>query len=128
MSSHSEDPTKKTTIAIDFDGVIHEYSKGWYIGVPYDHPMPGAFETIVKLLTKHHVFILSTRNPHHIAKWLDEHKAPFRRMVIDRDYDSPFWDEDGVVGITQLKLAAVMYIDDRALRFTNWRDIKNYMI
>jgi hypothetical protein len=37
-----------------------------------------------------------------------------------------FWNEKGVVGITSRKLAAIAYIDDRAVRFTNWMDIQNY--
>ena len=34
--------------------------------------------------------------------------------------------DKNVVGITNKKFAAVAYIDDRALRFTNWRDMRQY--
>lgn len=30
------------TISIDFDGVIHQYSKGWQNGEIYDPPIRGA--------------------------------------------------------------------------------------
>ena len=33
-------------IAIDFDGVIHLNSKGFYDGTIYDNPVPGAVESI----------------------------------------------------------------------------------
>src|SRR3546814_17831472 len=34
------------TVALDFDGVIHRYSKGWRGGVIHDPPMPGAIEDV----------------------------------------------------------------------------------
>lgn len=34
----------KKTICVDFDGVIHKYSKGWQGDVIYDEPVEGAKE------------------------------------------------------------------------------------
>ena len=42
---------KAKSQAVDFDGVIHKYSKGWVGGAIYDKPMPGALE-IMEELTK----------------------------------------------------------------------------
>ncbi len=121
------------TIAIDFDGVIHAYSKGWQDGKCYDGPIPGAFEAIRKLMETHTVFIFSTRKPSQIKEWLLQH-------IMDNEFgDGPdpsdwswpkygftckvipfwvkFWNKKNVLGITKRKLPAMCYIDDRALSF-----------
>ena len=36
-------------IAIDFDGVIHKNTKGFYDGTVYDEPVEGAIEAIKSL-------------------------------------------------------------------------------
>lgn len=128
------------TIAIDFDGVIHKYSKGWHDGTIYDEPMKSAFESIKKLMDNgYSVFILSTRNPKQIKKWLDKYLwfwdsfAPrmFDNADIDKNFiygfksevikrRTLFWEKDHVLGITNRKLPAMIYLDDRAMRFVDW--------
>lgn len=51
------------TVAVDFDGVIHAYTKGWQNGEIYDPPMPGAFEALDQLMATHPVFIHTSRTP-----------------------------------------------------------------
>ena len=46
-------------IAIDFDGVIHGNSKGFYDGTVYDKPIPGAIEAI-KFLSKKYTIVIFT--------------------------------------------------------------------
>lgn len=120
---------KRLTIAIDFDGVIHTYD-GWKDGTCYGEPMPGCFKTITEWIAQgYDIIILSTRNAAQIKTWLDVHDAPFDSQVIDPEvYPPPFYEPKnrGLVGITNIKYAAVSYIDDRAIRFTTWRDVKNY--
>jgi len=136
------------TIAINFDGVIHQYSKGWHDGSIYDRPVTGSFETIRELMEKgFSVFILSTRSPWQIKKWLDkelwfwdpmysvERKKEFEGSDTDKNYiygfDSEviwqpwvkFWNKKKVLGITNKKLPAISYIDDRAHKFTNWNEV-----
>lgn len=111
----------KKTIAIDFDGVIHKYSQGWKDGAVYDEPIEFAFDTINQLLKEFNVFILSTRNSKQIEEWLIKWGAPFKFEIIEGD--SIFWNKDGVVGITNRKLAAMAYIDDRAYYFQTWTDV-----
>lgn len=127
------------TIAIDFDGVIHKYSKGWQDGSCYDTPVPYVFDIISHLMKTHTVFILSTRNPKQIKRWVDQHimqcdfgdnpaevgthpKYGFTSEIIPCwAFWVKFWNKRNVLGITQRKLPAHVYVDDRALIFKgNW--------
>ena len=134
MSSISSD--KKLTIAIDFDGVIHSYHDGWRDGTCYGYPIEGAFKEIETLMERFNVFILTTRSAEDTKEWMDRWlgseldglENPFPTEVVPNDTDNPFWDKEGVLGITNRKLVAISYIDDRALRFTNWKDMKNYFM
>jgi len=130
----------KKTIAIDFDGVIHRYSKGWCDGSVYDEPFEGVFEAIAKLMENHTVFIFSTRSPRQIKSWLmpyimvSEYEAEgmgndpslwkYTRYGYTAEiipFWTKFWNKPDVLGITKRKLPAVVYIDDRALKFEgNW--------
>ena len=102
-------------IAIDFDGVLHLYSKGWNGGEIYDPPVPGAKEAMEKLKEAGHtLYIFSTRSnkifrkndpvDHNKAmkKWLEEHEIPFDKM----------W--------TFGKPMADVFIDDRAIGFRGY--------
>lgn len=97
------------TIAVDFDGVVHQYSEGWKDGTVYDDPVPGAREAIQKLISKGYtVYILTARRDLlSIQEWLTEHEFPAMR-------------------VSRVKLPALAYIDDRGIRFTNWTDISKY--
>jgi hypothetical protein len=103
------------TLALDFDGVIHAYRKGWHDGTIYDEPVDGAFDAIRQLMTTYAVFIHTTREPGQVANWLRSHG-----FTATTDDSGPFWNERGILLITNRKLAAVAYIDDRAIRFTSW--------
>src|SRR5690349_11016110 len=114
------------TIAVDFDGVIHAYSKGWADGSCYDQPVPGALEALLKLAKNYAVFIFSTREPAQILEWMVHQGFTPHDQVRLVPEGEKFWNEKGVIGITNRKLAAIAYIDDRAVRFTNWTDVSNY--
>ncbi|MEU1800852.1 hypothetical protein [Streptomyces sp. NPDC019937] len=103
------------TYAIDFDGVIHAYSRGWADGTIYDPPIPGALDGLRALMKQNAVFILTTRDPGQVAEWLTSHGFTCRTA-----HDGPFWDVRGVLLITDRKLAATHYLDDRAVPFENW--------
>lgn len=104
------------TIAIDFDGVIHWYRKGWHDGTIYDDPIPGAIDAIRALMQHYAVFIHTARDAVDVAKWLVE-KGQFH---VSTGWDGKFWNKQGILLVTNRKLPAIMYIDDRAVRFTNW--------
>ena len=103
------------TIAIDFDGVIHAYSRGWADGTIYDQPLPGALDGLRTLMAHDAVFIHSTREPEQVAEWLTQ-----RGFTCQTEHDGPFWNQRGVLLVTNRKLAATAYLDDRAIRFTDW--------
>jgi hypothetical protein len=97
------------TIAVDFDGVIHSYVSGWkgVDGIP-DPPVPGAIEWLNDVVTECRVVIHTTRaeSPKGVAaivEWLK------RNGATPQLYNST---------ITNKKVPAVVYIDDRAFRFT----------
>jgi len=136
------------TIAIDFDGVIHKYSKGWQDGTCYDEEVEGAFKAIDLLMTKYTVFIFSTRSSKQIKKWLiprimqqgagenpndpQDWTWPKYTFTCERiPFWVKFWNKKNVLGITKRKLPAMVYIDDRAMRFEgDWgktlHELKNF--
>ena len=103
---------------VDFDGVIHRYSEGWKDGSIYDHPVDGALESIGRLRAAgFEVVIFTTRASTAIGAlqvytWLEQHGLP---------------DVDNIL-VTDSKLGAIAYIDDRGIRFTNWADMEKYFL
>lgn len=98
------------TIAVDFDGVIHQYSRGWQEGLIYDIPVPGAFDAIQQLLNEGFAIVIHTTRQDHdaVRNWLYRNGAAWHSEVE----------------VTNIKPKAIAYIDDRAVRFTNWSDIR----
>jgi len=95
-------------LAIDFDGVIHKYSKHYHDGTIYDEPMKGAIDALKKLSEQYKVVILTAR----------EDRKAIRSWLKKYDFDKE-------IEITNKKIPAQAYIDDRGIRFTNWKDILN---
>ena len=120
--------TPKKAIAIDFDGVIHKYSKGWYDGTIYDEPVEGSHEALMELKQQFNVFIHTTRNIEDVVNWMNskfwgEGEKGFNTIPMYEGYK--FWNGNffGDIAVSNRKLPAVAYIDDRAIRFTNWKKI-----
>lgn len=89
-------------ILVDFDGVIHRYSRGWSDGTAYDEPMPDAKRALQALVDAGwDVVIFSTRDVGQILEWF-------------RKWDFPRY------RVTNVKEPAVALIDDRAIRFISW--------
>jgi hypothetical protein len=137
------------TIAVDFDGVIHAYTKGWHDGTIYDPPLPGALVGLRLLMEQDSVFIFTTREAEQVMPWLEEQGFDVTAddrcgtclgagggQELDAD-DRPagpawecdackgsglltFWNQRGQLLVTNRKLAATAYLDDRAVRFENW--------
>jgi hypothetical protein len=100
--------------------VIHAYSKGWGDGTAYDIPLPGAIAGLKKLMEDYAVFILSTRDAFQILEWFEKYAPEIGCDVIGNE---KFWNVKGRLGITDRKLAAMVYIDDRAFCFTSWEQV-----
>ena len=97
-------------IAIDFDGTICERNGIPTIGtVTFSPPMSGALDAVIFLKKLGHEVWIFTSNPNIklVKSWLKLHNFP-------------------KLEVTNTKKPAHVYIDDRALRFTNWQDMRKY--
>jgi hypothetical protein len=108
------------SVAIDFDGVVHAYTRGWQGGVIYDEPVEGVFDAIRHFQAEGHpVFIFTSRdNLEAVANWITARSG--LTVVFDDGYKDPFWDDLDCLLVTNRKLGASVYIDDRGYRFTDW--------
>lgn len=108
-------------IGIDFDGVLHAYSQGWQGGTIYDIPIEGAFAALKLLISQgHSLFIFTAREDlKAVALWM-EAEGGFS-CEIDDGTDR-FWHSGlGVILVTNRKIPADIYLDDRAVRFHSWQ-------
>ena len=104
------------TIAFDFDGVIHNYTKGWYDGSIYDTYNTDVIECMCNLMQLgYSVAIVSTRHPIQISEWWNKHDFPVKADPVIND--TPFWNNTKYVGIFNRKIPAMVYVDDRAFKF-----------
>jgi phosphoheptose isomerase len=108
-------PDEQINIGVDFDGVIHKCSKGYYDGTIYDDPISGAYEALKRLASKYTVIMFST-------------KARSDRGLVDgKSGTELIWEwlikhdmAQFVNKVTAEKPRARFYIDDKAIRFTDW--------
>lgn len=92
------------TIAVDFDGVVHKYNKGWHDGTCYGAPVEGSRDYFHKYSLDYFLVIFTCRQPiESVWKWLEEY-----------DLDKYIYE------VTNSKPKAKLYIDDRGYRFTSW--------
>jgi hypothetical protein len=109
------------TIAVDFDGVIHDYLHGWGDGTIYGDPIPGAHESLTELLADRPVAIFTAREVTSVATWIQDRLGI--PTLADPASTIGFWTERGKLLVTNRKVAAVAYIDDRAIRFWDWHTV-----
>ncbi len=109
------------TIAIDFDGVIHEF-ENWEGHTKFNNMIPGAKEAIDKLIDElgYTIIIYTCRSR------IDAVKSFLKRHGIRYHYinENPYQPED----VSPAKMFADLYIDDRAIQFRNWQQALNDII
>lgn len=94
----------KKTISLDFDGVIHSYEAGWTGYAPEGEPIPGSVEFVKKLIANDYEVIISSCRAYTqigregIRDWLNKHGFPRLDVTCEKPH-------------------AVVYLDDRAVRF-----------
>ena len=94
---------QRPTLAVDFDGVIHEYSKGWNGGA-LGVIMPGARDALIQLSVKYRIVVFTARHDlEAVRDWM--HDQRLDHLIAD---------------VTNRKPVAVAYLDDRAVKFINW--------
>lgn len=86
----------KKTICVDFDGVLNEYN-GYEEG-NLGEPLSASKEFIRQLRKKYKVVILTSRPKEQVINWLNNNGFPSME-------------------VTNRKIPAVAYIDDRAIQF-----------
>ena len=113
-------------VCFDFDGVIHKYSKGWQDGSIYDEYNKDALDLILLLLKIGiPIFICSTRKPTQILEWWEKQGFTLEATLIDDNTE--FWNNTEKIGITNRKLPAQLYIDDRAYKYGN-QTVKEFLL
>lgn len=120
-----------STVAFDFDGVIHKYREGWKDGSIYDESNRDIVE-LMKYLCDWGApcVIMSTRNPEQIKEWWDKQDFGIEAEVLKPkkgtvfDPDEIFYTNNTVIGITNMKIPAQLYIDDRAYRYEGQHILK----
>jgi len=109
-------------IAVDFDGVIHGFDKGYHDGTCYGEPLPGAFLALRTLAQDYNVIVFSAR------------AREDRPLVEGQTGIQQIWDwlhkykmNSYVYAVTATKPRARCYIDDKAIRFENWDDVLKWL-
>jgi hypothetical protein len=95
--------TKRLRIALDFDGVLHDYLHP-VAGKKMGEPVPGSVAGVTALVEAgHDVTVFTTRgnNPGHVIKWMLFYGFP-------------------LLPVTNIKQEFDYIVDDRAVRFDHW--------
>lgn len=104
-------------LAIDFDGVIHNFNKGYHDGTCYGDPIEGSLEALKKLSEDYNIIIFTAKAKP--SRPLVDGKTG-TELVEDwlRKYDVLQYVQE----ITAEKPRSQIYIDDKGYHFQNWAD------
>lgn len=108
---------EKNNVCIDFDGVIHNDYLGFHDGTIYGDIIDGAKESIINLSKSYNIIIFTAKaktdrplinnktGTELIWEWLKKHEL-----------------DSCIKEVTAEKPRALVYIDDKAIRFENWNN------
>lgn len=113
---------KRKTLAIDFDGVLHNAHSGWGDGTCYGDPLEGSINAIKELAKTYDIIIFT-------AKAKSDRPLVMGKTGIElvQDWLEKYGILNCVTSITSEKPRAELYIDDNAYRFENWYDTLYYI-
>tara|TARA_R110002051_G_scaffold284135_1_gene346170 strand:+ start:3510 stop:3905 length:396 start_codon:yes stop_codon:yes gene_type:complete len=104
-------------VAIDFDGVVHTFDKGFHDGTCYGEPIEGSLKALKQLSESYNIVIFTAKaKPNRplvngktgtelVIEWLTNHNV----MQYIQE-------------VTAEKPRAQLYIDDKGYHFENWSD------
>jgi hypothetical protein len=102
-------PQRAVTVAVDFDGVLHQRSGRFSDQVTGD-PVPGAADGLRRLAERYDVVIFTARTAlDPVRQWLTDHGM-------------------GGFEVTHQKPPAEFYIDDHGLHFTTWSEVESRLL
>ena len=106
------------TIALDFDGVIHNDTKGFHDGTIYGTPIEGTKDALVKISKSFKLVIYSCKS---------NAKRPLINGMTGTELIWEWLEQWGmkqfISDVVVNKPNALVYIDDKGLKFESWNQI-----
>lgn len=94
------------TVAVDFDGVLNKYT-GWNGEKDLSVPQSGVKYFLEKLDEEYNIIIFTVRDTDLVCDWLEKYEL-----------------DKYVIHVTNMKLPAVAYIDDRSINYSgNYKEV-----
>lgn len=120
--------SKKKTIVFDFDGVIHKNYTGWKDGTIYGIIDIALIEYIKILMKNYYIVISSNRPAEQIVEHLNNMELGVKFEVFKKDLDkNMYWNKDNTIGVTNEKAVGIIYVDDRAFRYHNLEELREFL-
>lgn len=106
----------RPTLCIDYDGVIHDYTKGWQDGSIYGNIVPGFIAWVAETHAKgFDIVIYSSRSK--APGGIEAMRAWLERQLAGRLMPTEAAHWMSLLSFAHEKPAAWLTIDDRAIRF-----------